>query len=166
MSHPFLIFSQSDYLIQIVDTNAHIGKQCRSRSVGFFRSQLIWIYNVCKGRVYPGSAGQGLIEVFYFCFQDFLKTSVYPVLIISYEMFVRVYEQIQQMTFDLVVCDEGHRLKNTQIKTTSVCIFFYLYILRHSYSWVLHAGLPRVKPVLSNVDKVSCSRTQHLVLKY
>ena len=26
----------------------------------FFRSQLIWIYTVCKGRVYPGSAGQGL----------------------------------------------------------------------------------------------------------
>ena len=37
-------------------------KQCRSRSVGFFRSQLIWIYTVCKGRVYPGSAGQGLIQ--------------------------------------------------------------------------------------------------------
>ena len=37
-------------------------KQCRSRSVGFFRSQLIWICTVCKGRVYPGSAGQGLIQ--------------------------------------------------------------------------------------------------------
>ena len=36
------------------------GKQCRSRSVGFFRSQLIWIYTVCKDKVYPGSAGQGL----------------------------------------------------------------------------------------------------------
>ena len=36
------------------------GKQCRSRSVSFFRSQLIWIYTVCKGRIYPGSAGQGL----------------------------------------------------------------------------------------------------------
>ena len=35
--------------------------QCRSRSVGFFRSQLIWIYTVCKGRTYPGSAGQGII---------------------------------------------------------------------------------------------------------
>ena len=23
-------------------------------------SQLIWIYIICKGRVYPGSAGQGL----------------------------------------------------------------------------------------------------------
>ena len=34
-------------------------KQCRCRSVGFFRNQLIWIYTVCKGRVYPGSAWQG-----------------------------------------------------------------------------------------------------------
>ena len=42
-------------LIQILD-----GKQCRSRSVGFFRSQLIWIYTVCKGRIYPVSVGQGL----------------------------------------------------------------------------------------------------------
>ena len=57
LPHPFLIFSQSDYLIQIHILN---GKQCRSRSVGFFRSQLIWIYTVCKGRLYPGSAGLGL----------------------------------------------------------------------------------------------------------
>ena len=48
----------SKLLIQIQILNS---KQCRSRSVGFFRSQLIWIYTVCKGRVYPGSAGQGLI---------------------------------------------------------------------------------------------------------
>ena len=27
-----------------------------------FRSQLIWIYTVCKGRVYTGSAWQGLID--------------------------------------------------------------------------------------------------------
>ena len=27
------------------------------------RSQLIWIYTVCKNRVYPGSAGQGLIWI-------------------------------------------------------------------------------------------------------
>ena len=47
----------SGLLIQIHILN---GKQCRSRSVGFFRSQLIWIYTVCKGRIYPGSAGQGL----------------------------------------------------------------------------------------------------------
>ena len=45
----------SRLLIQILN-----GKQCRSRSVGFFRSQMIWIYTVCKGRVYLGSAGQGL----------------------------------------------------------------------------------------------------------
>ena len=47
----------SSLLIQIQILN---GKQCRSRSVGFFRNQLIWIYTVCKDRVYPGSAGLGL----------------------------------------------------------------------------------------------------------
>ena len=41
-------------------------KQCRSRSVGFCRSQLIWIYTVCKCRIYLGSAGQGLkIQTFF-----------------------------------------------------------------------------------------------------
>ena len=50
----------SRMLIQIQLLN---GKQCRSRSVGFFRSQLIWIYTVCKGRIYPGSAGQGLSKL-------------------------------------------------------------------------------------------------------
>ena len=48
----------SSFLIQIHILN---GKQCRSRSVGFFRSQLIWIYTVCKGRAYPGSTGLGLM---------------------------------------------------------------------------------------------------------
>ena len=59
-----LIFGQSDYLIQFVDINSILnGKQCRSRSVGFFRIQLIWIYTVCKGRIYPSTAaGQGLIS--------------------------------------------------------------------------------------------------------
>ena len=61
-----------------------------------------------------------------------MKTSMYPVLVISYEMFVRVYEQIQQMTFDLVVCDEGHRLKNTAIKTTSVSSHLISHLLRDS----------------------------------
>ena len=52
----------SRFLIQIHILN---GKQCRSRSVGFFRIQLIWIYIVCKGRTYLGSAGQGLIYQLY-----------------------------------------------------------------------------------------------------
>ena len=61
MPHPLLNFGQSDSLIQIIDINSYTEcKHCRSRSFGFFRSQLIWICTVCKGRVYPGSAGQVL----------------------------------------------------------------------------------------------------------
>ena len=48
----------SSLLIQIHMLNV---KQCRSRSVGFWRSQLIWIYTVCKYRAYPVSAGLGLM---------------------------------------------------------------------------------------------------------
>jgi DNA repair and recombination protein RAD54B len=42
-----------------------------------------------------------------------------PVMIISYEMFLRCHEKIQDIRFDLVVCDEGHRLKNAGRKTTT-----------------------------------------------
>ncbi|XP_074640679.1 DNA repair and recombination protein RAD54B-like [Tubulanus polymorphus] len=52
--------------------------------------------------------------------EEYMKTAIYPVLVISYEMFVRSYEIIKNVRFDLVVCDEGHRLKNSSIKTTSL----------------------------------------------
>ena len=57
MPCPLLIFSQSDYLIQIVHINSHTYWQTVQIQI---RSQLIWIYTVCKDMVYPGSAGQGL----------------------------------------------------------------------------------------------------------
>ena len=55
-------------------------------------------------------------------FQDYVKHPVQPVFVVSYEMFVRNYELISRVAFDLIVCDEGHRLKNTNIKTTTVSI--------------------------------------------
>ena len=61
MPHPFQIFSQSDYLIQIADINSHTEWQKVQIQISWLlRSQLIWIYTVFKGREYPGSAGQGL----------------------------------------------------------------------------------------------------------
>lgn len=52
--------------------------------------------------------------------EEFVNTSIYPIVIISYEMFVRVYEQLQSLQFDIIICDEGHRLKNNNIKTSSL----------------------------------------------
>ncbi|XP_056017684.1 DNA repair and recombination protein RAD54B-like [Ostrea edulis] len=52
--------------------------------------------------------------------EEFMNTSIYPIVIISYEMFVRVYEKLQSIQFDIIICDEGHRLKNSSIKTTSL----------------------------------------------
>ena len=61
MPSPFQIFSQSDYLIQIIDINSYTELQTVQIQISWrLRSQLIWIYTVCKGRVYLGSAGQGL----------------------------------------------------------------------------------------------------------
>ncbi|XP_050519946.1 DNA repair and recombination protein RAD54B-like isoform X2 [Daktulosphaira vitifoliae] len=42
----------------------------------------------------------------------------YPVLIISYDMLIRYIEDIEKICFDLMVCDEGHRLKNNTIRTS------------------------------------------------
>ena len=42
-------------------------------------------------------------------------------IVINYEMFLRCVEDIKNVKFDLVVCDEAHRLKNNVIKTTTVC---------------------------------------------
>ena len=41
-------------------------------------------------------------------------------MVISYEMFVRYVEDMRKIKFDLVICDEAHRLKNAAIKTTMV----------------------------------------------
>ena len=68
MPCPFQIFSQSDSLILIVDINSHAKWQMVQIQISWLlrllRSQLIWIYTVCKGSIYPGSAGQGLIKFF------------------------------------------------------------------------------------------------------
>ncbi|EYB84702.1 hypothetical protein Y032_0311g2133 [Ancylostoma ceylanicum] len=42
--------------------------------------------------------------------------STYPYLIISYEMALRYIEKLMAVRFDILVCDEGHRLKNINTK--------------------------------------------------
>ena len=52
--------------------------------------------------------------------QEFGSSPTHPVLIISYEMFLKSHESLSSVNFDVVICDEGHRLKNSGAKTTSV----------------------------------------------
>ncbi|XP_017280508.1 DNA repair and recombination protein RAD54B [Kryptolebias marmoratus] len=51
--------------------------------------------------------------------EQFVLSPLHNVLVISYEMLLRCLEQIQKVEFGLVICDEGHRLKNSSIKTSS-----------------------------------------------
>jgi len=42
-----------------------------------------------------------------------------PILVLSYDMLVRTLSEIEKINWDLVVCDEAHRMKNSTIKTSS-----------------------------------------------
>ncbi|XP_039275930.1 DNA repair and recombination protein RAD54B [Nilaparvata lugens] len=53
-------------------------------------------------------------------FVDYEKQPRTPVIIISYEMFVRCHADVCKYKFDLVICDEGHRLKNNAIKASTL----------------------------------------------
>jgi len=54
--------------------------------------------------------------------KDFTKHPNDAVMIISYEMLMRCHTEISEIMFDLIVCDEGHRLKNSNIKAAKVII--------------------------------------------
>nr|XP_023504463.1 DNA repair and recombination protein RAD54B isoform X2 [Equus caballus] len=54
--------------------------------------------------------------------EEFTKSPFYSVLIISYEMLLRSLDQVKNIKFDLLICDEGHRLKNSAVKTTAALI--------------------------------------------
>ncbi|XP_072548095.1 DNA repair and recombination protein RAD54B isoform X2 [Salminus brasiliensis] len=51
--------------------------------------------------------------------EDFVSSPLSPVMVISYEMLLRSIDLLKKLDFGLVICDEGHRLKNSSIKTAS-----------------------------------------------
>lgn len=50
----------------------------------------------------------------------YANASHIPFLLISYEMFAKHFEELKEIRFDIIICDEGHRLKNSQIKASVI----------------------------------------------
>lgn len=59
---------------------------------------------------------------------NFIKYPRNSVMIISYEMFIKYHTEINEIAFDLIVCDEGHRLKNNNVKAAKVIVHL-IYII-------------------------------------
>uniref|UniRef100_A0A8C1YIQ7 RAD54 homolog B n=1 Tax=Cyprinus carpio TaxID=7962 RepID=A0A8C1YIQ7_CYPCA len=51
--------------------------------------------------------------------EDFVSSPLCSVMVISYEMLLRSVDQLKELDFGVLICDEGHRLKNSNIKTSS-----------------------------------------------
>lgn len=50
--------------------------------------------------------------------KEFAATNLYSVVLLSYEMLLRNIADVSRLRLDIVVCDEAHRLKNANAKTT------------------------------------------------
>lgn len=52
--------------------------------------------------------------------KKYAQSAHIPILIISYELLSKQIRELDSVKFDLMICDEGHRLKNSAIKTSSI----------------------------------------------
>ncbi|XP_037044060.1 DNA repair and recombination protein RAD54B-like [Bradysia coprophila] len=51
---------------------------------------------------------------------DFANAKHIPFLLISYEMFTKHFDELKTVHFDIMICDEGHRLKNQAVKVSTM----------------------------------------------
>ena len=82
MPRPFLVFSQSSYLIRVVDINSRTSWQTVQIKISWL---LIWVYTVCKDRTYPGSAGLGLR---YCCINEYMYSCQWVQWSVQYQILI------------------------------------------------------------------------------
>ena len=54
--------------------------------------------------------------------KDYLGSFIYPVLLLNYEKLIKYKDNLIDANFDLIVCDEGHRLKNSDVKASKILV--------------------------------------------
>jgi DNA repair and recombination protein RAD54B len=54
--------------------------------------------------------------------KDYLGSFLYPVLLLNYEKLTKFKDELRTANFDLIVCDEGHRLKNSDVMASKVLV--------------------------------------------
>ncbi|KAG5519640.1 hypothetical protein PMAC_001795 [Pneumocystis sp. 'macacae'] len=52
--------------------------------------------------------------------ENFFVGNVYSIMIIGYERLRTIYDQLEDRNIDMIICDEGHRLKSASNKLTQV----------------------------------------------
>lgn len=82
--------------------------------------------------------------------KDFANYPRSRIMIVSYEMFARNFDQVNEFGFDLLICDEGHRLKNSEAKILKVVRYLAL------ISW--SAVLSIVSLVLQLLAQLKCEK--------
>lgn len=68
-------------------------------------------------------------------------------------MFLRSSELLSSVSFDLVVCDEGHRIKNLNIKISNVSVILHFQI--HFICQKFSIGKTKAKNKITN-KTLSC----------
>ena len=92
---------------------------------GFFRCQLIWIYTVCKGRAYPGSAGPGLNASVQIVANENIKILFEPVQPWKTQISLHIYAVWSESALMCLPQSPGYLQKgiNQKGRTLAICLY-------------------------------------------
>ena len=129
----------------MIQTHILNDQQCRSKSVGFFGSQLNWIYTVCKGMVNLGSAGAGLRQISLGCKKKNLNIQHIEHIA---GQFCEVYKTLHSSSVSFSNQKVQPKSSTTDLPQVyflfSAKTIFFLFLPRNIMLWVIRSALQGV----------------------